>query len=110
MEAHEQHNAPRGQKTPPPGMRPAPLSKVAEPQGAAVTIDYVAAAVPLGSPLRLQGGDDIDGRTVRFLLEQKLPRQRGGGEEARRRELEAEEELGQVEYERRMRGRPPGGC
>ena len=34
------------------------------PQGAAVTVGYVAAAVPQGSSSCLQGGDGIDGRAV----------------------------------------------
>ena len=33
----------RRQKRPPPGMRPAPVSEVAESQGAAATVGYVAA-------------------------------------------------------------------
>ena len=44
VDVHEKYYAPRGPKTPPPGMRPAPLprpalvSEAAGPQGAAVTV------------------------------------------------------------------------
>ena len=54
----------RGQKTPSPGLRPAP---------------HVATAGALGSPLRLQGEDSVDGRTLRYLLPQSELRRRHGG-------------------------------
>ena len=42
------------------GMRPAPPSEVAGPQGAAATVGYVAAAGPLLVPPVLGGGDTLD--------------------------------------------------
>ena len=89
----EQHNAPRGpttastmeeeirevndalegQKRPPPGERPAPLSEVAGPQ-AAVTVGYVAARVPLlGAPsMASPSAEAIDESTLSFLLVEEL--------------------------------------
>ena len=40
------HSAQQGQKTASSGTRPEPLEEVSEPQGGAVTVGYVAAAVP----------------------------------------------------------------
>ena len=54
------------------GMRPAPPSEVAGPQGAAATVGYVAAAGPLLVPPVLGGGDTLDDATVSFLLAQSL--------------------------------------
>ena len=51
------------------GKRPAPLEEVAGPQDA---VDYVAVARPLGSPPLVQGGDGVDGTTLRWVaLKQK---------------------------------------
>ena len=55
-------------------------------QEAAVTAGYVAAAV--GSPPLLQGGDGVDGRTIRYLLKVNLARTKKEEEERRREELE----------------------
>ena len=54
------------------GMRPAPPSEVAGPQGEAATVGYVAAAGPLLVPPVLGGGDTLDDATVSFLLAQSL--------------------------------------
>ena len=86
----ETHEALQGQTTArAAGKRPAPLAEVSGPQKAAVTVGYVAAAVPVGSPLLLQGGDGVDGRTIRYLLKVNLARTKKEEEkERRRRELE----------------------
>ena len=81
VEAHEQYYAPRGQEQPPPGVRPAPLPEVAEPQ-AAVTVGYVAAVAPSLAVVRVL---DLvhDGATVQFLLQQSLLARAQEEEEAR---------------------------
>ena len=70
------------------GKRPAPLAAVSEPQEAAVTVGCVAATGSLGS---LQGGDGIDGRTIRYLLKVNLARKKKGEEEERRKVDEMEQ-------------------
>ena len=66
-EVREVNDALEGQKRPPPGVRPAPLSEVSGPQ-AAVTVGYVAAGVPLLS------AEAIDESTLSFLLSENLAR------------------------------------
>ena len=63
----EAHVGLRTLKTASSGTRPGVL-KEPEARGVVVTVGHVAAAVPLGSRPRLQGGYVIDGRAVRFLL------------------------------------------
>ena len=63
VEAHEQHNAPRGQEQPPPGERPAPLSEAAGPQ-AAVTGGHVAAGAPSLFVAPVAEHDGFDDATV----------------------------------------------
>ena len=61
----EVNDALEGQKRPPPGERPAPLSEVAGPQ-AAVTVGYVAAAVPRLTPVVMEQGPAHDDSTSRW--------------------------------------------
>ena len=70
-EVHETNTAPRRQKKPPPGTRPAPLAEAAEPQGGAATVGYVA-PVPLLVVPTLHGEDGVEGTTVSFLLAENL--------------------------------------
>ena len=98
LAAATHHSAPRGECRVPnvalrgkktasaAGMRPASLAEVCGPQKAAATVGYVAAAVPVGSPPLLQGGDGIDGRTTRCLLKVNLARTKNEEEKERRRE------------------------
>ena len=74
-EVREVNDALEGQKRPPPGVRPAPLSEVAGPQ-AAVTVGYVAAGVPLlGAPsMASPSAEAIDESTLSFLLGENLAR------------------------------------
>ena len=74
-EVREVNDALEGQKRPPPGVRPAPLSEVAGPQ-AAVTVGYVAAGVPLlGAPsMASPSAEAIDESTLSFLLAENLAR------------------------------------
>ena len=65
-------------------MRPAPLSVVAGPQGAAVTVGYVAAVAP--SLTVMPVADDGIDATAKFLLSQTLLAIRHQEEEARERE------------------------
>ena len=62
------HNVPWHQKTPLPGGRPGVLKDPA-PRGA-VTVGCVAAPGPLLVVPVVRGDDDVDGTTLRFLLEQ----------------------------------------
>ena len=66
------------------GMRPAPPSEVAGPQGAAATGGYVAASVPLlGAPsLASSSAEVIDGSTPSFLLQRALDVKKKEEEEA----------------------------
>ena len=74
------------------GMRPAPPSEVAGPQGAAATVGYVAAPVPLLAQPVLGGGNTLDAAAVQFLLAQSLlQRQRDEEKAAQRLVKEAEE-------------------
>ena len=84
----------RTQKRPLLGTRRARLAEVSGPQEAAVTVGYVAAAVPVGSPPLLQGGDGIDGRAIRYLLNVNLARQKKRGGEGEEEGGEGEGEKG----------------
>ena len=74
-EVREVYDALEGQKRPPPGKRPAPLSEVAGPH-AAVTVGYVAAGVPLldAPSMASPSADAIDESTLSFLLAENLAR------------------------------------
>ena len=68
---HEKYVGLRAQKPPLLGKRPG-LPPEPEPQGGAVTDGYVAAQAPLLVVPSMAGGDNIDGTTLRFLLEHCL--------------------------------------
>ena len=90
----ETYYAPRGPKSLPPGVRPAPPSEVAGPQVRAATVGYVAAAgAPLLAVPSLAGGDAIDDTSVHFLLEMALlsPEEVEQLRQAERRKLAREE-------------------
>ena len=62
-----------------------PLAEVAEPQGGAAAVGYVAAGAALLMVPALHGEDSVDGTIVSFLLRENLKqtrkrRMRGGGE------------------------------
>ena len=82
----ETYNVPRHQKTPPPGVRPAPPSEVAGPQGASATGGYVAAGVPLLAVSSLRGADGVDDTAVKYLLRAELKKKKEE-EEERKQEL-----------------------
>ena len=89
-EARAPHDALRGQKRPPLGMRPGVLLDPA-PQWGADTVGYVAAPVPhLALPV-LAGGDGLDGAALDFLVRQAVLAQRMEEEAAvvQRKEEEA---------------------
>ena len=80
---HEPHYALRGQKTPPPGERPAPLSEVCRGRsGGERTLRHSAGEAPLLVVPSLRGADGVDGTTVSFLLAEKpeAAEEEGGGE------------------------------
>ena len=85
------------------GERPAPLSEVAGPH-AAVTVGYVAAAVPRLTPVVMEQGPAHDNSTSAWLLARALEEQQQYEEEVRHG-LEVERlQVEQLEAERRLRG------
>ena len=70
------------------GLRPAPPSEVAGPQGAAATGGYVAAGAPLLAVSSLRGFDGVDDITAKFLLQQALKLKEKEEEERVKREQE----------------------
>ena len=80
----ETYHAPRGPKTLPPGLRPAPPSEVAGPQGSAATGGYVAAGAPLLAVSSLRGADGVDDTAVKFLLRAELRKKKKEEEEKER--------------------------
>ena len=79
----ETHSDLRAQKTSSPGTRPAPLSELAGPHGAAVTVGYVTAGALLlavGVPA-LRGDDGVDATSLHYLLWQSLARKKKEEEE-----------------------------
>ena len=100
-EVREEHVALEGQKRPPPGERPAPLSEVAGPQ-AAVTVGYVAADVPRLTPVVMEQGPAHDDSTSAWLLARSLE-ERQQYEEEVRHGLEVERlQVEQLDAERRL--------
>ena len=76
-EVREEHIAPRGQTRPPPGMRPAPLVEVAEPQVVEAARAHRAAGVPSLAPAVLGGGGDgVDSAALAFLSRTSCGRRR----------------------------------
>ena len=83
----ETYYAPRGPKTLPPGVRPAPPSEVAGPQVVAATGGYVAAGAPLLAVSSLRGADCVDDTAVKFLLRAALKKKKKEEEEERQQDL-----------------------
>ena len=101
-EVRVEHVALEGQKRPPPGERPAPLSEVAGPE-AAVTVGYVAAAVPRLTPVVMEQGPAHDNSTSAWLLARSLEEQQQHEEEVRHG-LEVERlQVARLQAERRLR-------
>ena len=96
---YEPHYALRGQKTPPPGERPAPLSEVAGPQRSDRTVRHSAGEAPLLVVPSLRGADGVDGTTVSCLLAENLKLQKKKEEEEKERRRKREE----AQHEARMR-------
>ena len=86
----ETYCAPRGPKTLPPGVRPAPLAEVAGPQVMAATGGYVAARAPLLAVSSLRGADGVDDTAVKYLLRAELKKKK---EEEERKQVLADEAL-----------------
>ena len=87
-EVHETYDAPRRLKAPLLETPPEQLSEALGPQGAAVTVGYVAAWAPLWVVPTLYGDDCVDGTTVSFLWKVALAKRKEEEEMERRRELE----------------------
>ena len=64
----DEYQAPREQTRPPPGTRLAPLSDVARPQQAAVTVGYVAAGAPSLVVAPVAAHDGLDAATVQLSV------------------------------------------
>ena len=73
-------------------MRPAPLAEVAEPQGRAVTVGYVAAQVPsLAGPLLAGAASEaVDSSSLRFLAAAALQKLKEEEKEKVKEKLKAE--------------------
>ena len=70
---NETHAALRGQISPPPGERPAPLAEVAAPQGSTVARCLVDGGPTLTVPvLAGRAGEAVDSSALSFLLSQSL--------------------------------------
>ena len=91
------HAAPRGQNTPPPGSRPAPLLEVAGPQ-AAVTVGHMAAEAPSLVVASVAEHDGLDDATVQFLL-QKVLRARAEDEMVAKEQTELDQLVGDLAVE-----------
>ena len=100
---YDPHYAPRGQKTPAPGERPAPLSEVAGPQRSDRTVRTPREEAPLLVMPSLRGADGVDGTTVSFLLAENLELQKKKEEKERRwKREEAQHEARMRELDRRV--------
>ena len=100
---HVPHYALQGQKTPPPGERPAHLSEVAGPQRSDRTVRNSAGETPLLVVPSLRGADGVDGTTVSFLLAESLKLQKKEEEKERsRKREEAQHEARMRELDRQM--------
>ena len=84
----ETHNALRGLKTLPPGMRPEQLSEAPGPQRSDRTVRRSSGDTPLLAVPSLAGGDGADDTAVAFLVRQTLLER----EEEKRKEKEKEQE------------------
>ena len=86
---HDAHDALRGQKTPPPGVRPGSLSNQG-PQRSDRTVRRSSGEVPLLAVPVLAGGDGVDGTALSFLVRAVEDRKREEEEKARKKK-EAQE-------------------
>ena len=76
---NDAHDALRGQKTPPPGVRPGSLSDPG-PQRSDRTVRRSSGEVPLLA-VPVLAGDGVDGTALSFLVRRAVEdRKRGGGE------------------------------
>ena len=89
---HDAHDALRGQKTPPRGMRPGSLLDPG-PQRSDRTVRHSAGDAPLLVVPALRSDDGVDGTTLRFLLEQNLSLKKKQEEEEERKRLERRQVL-----------------
>ena len=89
---HDAHDAPRGQKTPPPGMRPGSLLDPG-PQRSDRTVRHSVGDAPFLVVPALRSDDGVDGTTFRFLLEQSLSLKKKQEEEKERKRLERRQVL-----------------
>ena len=86
---HDAHDALRGQKTPPPGVRPGSLSDPG-PQRSDRTVRRSSGEVPLLAVPVLAGGDGVDGIALSFLVRRAVEDRKREKEEARKKK-EAQE-------------------
>ena len=84
------HDALRGQKTPPPGVRPGSLSDLG-PQRSDRTVRRSSGEVPLLAVPVLAGGDGVDGTVVSFLVRRAVEDGKREKEEKARKKKEAQE-------------------
>ena len=72
----ETHNAPRGLKTPPPGMRPEQLPEAPGPQRCDRTVRGTSVGAPVLAVQSLRGFDGVDDTAAKFLLRQALKKKK----------------------------------
>ena len=90
---HDVHDALRGQKTPPPGVRPSSLSDPG-PQRSDRTVRRSSGEVPLLAVPVLAGGDGVDGTALSFLVRRAVEdRKREEEEKARKKEAQEKADL-----------------
>ena len=87
---NDAHDALRGQKTPPPGVRPGSLSDPG-PQRSDRTVRRSSGEVPLLAVPVLAGGDGVDGTALSFLVRRAVEDRKREEEEKARKKKEAQE-------------------
>ena len=85
------HNALRGLKTLPPGMRPEQLPEAPGPQRCDRTVRGTSVGAPLLAVQSLRGFDGVDDTAAKFLLQQALKMKKEEEEEKERKEKELQE-------------------
>ena len=100
----ETHNALRGLKTLPPGMRPEQLPEAPGPQRRDRTVRGTSVGSSLLAVQSLRGADGVDNTAAKFLLQQalKMKKEEEEEKERRRKREEAQYEARMLELDRRV--------
>ena len=95
------HNAPRGLKTLPPGMRPEQLPEAPGPQRCDRTVHGTSMGAPLLAVQSLRGLGGVDDTAAKLLLQQALKMKKEEEEEERRLAVALEKEKLKVTMKRK---------